>query len=335
QAAKLNVLIVNVWPGWTGSMTLEQSLQRIKSINPNIKIYQYIEINELLTTDDAYRAVTDKINSMYWWLYASGGSGSQIPSTFGGGSYYVLNSTSYTPLDSSGYNFINWYAHWTYQTFIVPNPSLDGFFVDNVFWKPRVDGDWNRDGSSDSQNSTAVQTYFRQGYVQFFNYLKALMPGKFLIGNVADWGDSSAIITEYQGQLNGGVMESLIGQSWSPEAWGGWSTLMQQYKKEISAMASPQLAIFGQDGSSATDYQGMRYGLGSCLLGDGYFYYNVAGDYFPIYWFDEYNSNLGYAVTGTPTAAWQNGVYRRDFDNGIVLVNPKGNGTRTVTLETT
>jgi hypothetical protein len=34
-----------------------------------------------------------------------------------------------------------------------------------------------------------------------------------------------------------------------------------------------------------------------------------------------------------PTAAWQKGVWRRDFDNGIALVNPKGNGAQTVTLE--
>ena len=27
-------------------------------------------------------------------------------------------------------------------------------------------------------------------------------------------------------------------------------------------------------------------------------------------------------------------MWRRDFANGIVLVNPKGNGTKTVTLET-
>ena len=27
-------------------------------------------------------------------------------------------------------------------------------------------------------------------------------------------------------------------------------------------------------------------------------------------------------------------MYRRDFENGIALVNPKGNGTQTVTLET-
>jgi hypothetical protein len=29
---------------------------------------------------------------------------------------------------------------------------------------------------------------------------------------------------------------------------------------------------------------------------------------------------------------WSQGVYRREFDNGLVLVNPKGNGTRTVNV---
>ena len=47
----------------------------------------------------------------------------------------------------------------------------------------------------------------------------------------------------------------------------------------------------------------------------------------------ELDQNLGTGQT-VPTAAWQKGVWRRDFDNGIVLVNPKGNGPQTVTLET-
>ena len=50
-------------------------------------------------------------------------------------------------------------------------------------------------------------------------------------------------------------------------------------------------------------------------------------------WFDEYSVKLGAATSGPSTSAWQSGVYRRNFQNGIVLVNPKGNGTRTVTLE--
>jgi hypothetical protein len=42
---------------------------------------------------------------------------------------------------------------------------------------------------------------------------------------------------------------------------------------------------------------------------------------------------LGAALSGPVTSAWQSGVYRRNFQNGIILVNPKGNGARTVTLE--
>jgi len=50
-------------------------------------------------------------------------------------------------------------------------------------------------------------------------------------------------------------------------------------------------------------------------------------------WFDEYDAKLGQAVQAPATTAWQNGVYRRDFENGIALVNPRGNGPREVTLE--
>src|SRR6202011_3929936 len=49
--------------------------------------------------------------------------------------------------------------------------------------------------------------------------------------------------------------------------------------------------------------------------------------------FDEYQANLGSAVSAPQTTAWQKGVYRRDFENGIALVNPKGNGAQTITLE--
>jgi hypothetical protein len=34
-----------------------------------------------------------------------------------------------------------------------------------------------------------------------------------------------------------------------------------------------------------------------------------------------------------PSAAWQNGVWRRNFQLGTVLVNPRGNPAVTVTLE--
>jgi hypothetical protein len=70
-------------------------------------------------------------------------------------------------------------------------------------------------------------------------------------------------------------------------------------------------------------------------MDNGYFAFNDTGrSYYGVPVFDEQNVDLGAATSAPPTAAWSNGVYRRDFANGIALVNPKGNGVRTVTLET-
>src|ERR1019366_6270385 len=97
--------------------------------------------------------------------------------------------------------------------------------------------------------------------------------------------------------------------------------------------AAPQLAMFAQIGS-ATDFQSFRYGLASCLMDNGYFVFNSSAAYDDAPAFDEYNAKLGNSTSSPQTTAWQHGVYRRDFDNGIALVNPKGNGAQTVQLET-
>ena len=41
---------------------------------------------------------------------------------------------------------------------------------------------------------------------------------------------------------------------------------------------------------------------------------------------------LDYPRNSPQTSAWSQGVYRREFDKGLVLVNPKGNGTKTVNV---
>jgi hypothetical protein len=129
-------------------------------------------------------------------------------------------------------------------------------------------------------------------------------------------------------------MEGMIGYSWSSESTDGWIEMMRQYRKMIGALAEPKLAIFHQNGN-ASDYQAFRYGFTSCLMDDAYYYFSEGDHYTGVNWFDEFDTKLGEAISAPTTAAWQNGVYRRDFQNGIALVNPKGNGARTVTLETT
>jgi len=182
---------------------------------------------------------------------------------------------------------------------------------------------------SDPQASALL----RQGFVNYYSLAKSLMPGKYQIGNIAEWGLGAPVPPEYQQMLHGGVMEGFIGKSWSVETYAGWQTMMNQYRAIMGAMLEPKIGIFNQWGDP-TDYKAFRYGLASCLMDDAYYSFtDTSKGYTGVVWFDEYGANLGAAQGASPpTAAWQSGVWRRDYDNGIVLVNPKGNGPQTVDL---
>jgi hypothetical protein len=334
KLAKLNVSILNIYPGWGVSQktTMDATVQKIKAINPNTHVFAYVIGESLqIPATTAWVDFESTVNTSDWWLFGTGLDTTKVLSDFGKG-YYILNTSSQAKKNSSGQNFAQWFGNYVAKEFGNANPALDGIYTDNVFWKPRRDGDWNFDGKIDSQNNATVQGWYRAGYRQYVDAARKAMPGKLQLANVADWGQSNAVLTEYKGAFNGGVLERIIGASWSVEAQG-WSAMMAHYRKTMDALAAPKYAIFEQYGDP-TDYQAMRYGLASCLMDDAYYAFNDSSHQnYGVTWFDEFDAKLGNAVSKPQTSAWQQGVYRRDFENGIVLVNPKGNGQREVTLE--
>jgi hypothetical protein len=336
--AKLNFSVLSIWVGWekTHGTTMEQVVRNIKAANPDSKVFLYENSMEVADGRAAASEVFQKVDQMKWWAYPRGGDGEAMLSPFGqreSKPNYQVNTTLFTPRDSSGYQQWEWHARWVVRQFYKPNPSIDGFFEDNVFWRPRVDADWNRDGVTDPKDSPQAGKWLREGYQKRFALLHQLMPGKLMIGNVADWGRANAVLTELDQTLNGGVIEGMLGTNYSPETWANWSEMMRWYRKTMAAIAEPKLVAFHQVGSP-TDYKSMRYGLASCLLDNGYYAFSdPTKGYTGVVWFDEYDANLGQAVTPPATTPWQKGVYRRDFENGIALVNPKGNGPVEVTLE--
>jgi len=137
------------------------------------------------------------------------------------------------------------------------------------------------------------------------------------------------------------------------EGTKGWAEMVARYRLGLSYLnqKGPVIGVFASDLKSFrdryptlnySDYRWNRYGLCSALMDNGY--YSVSdgdkGGYSgPLLWFDEFQGGeinkvgyLGYPVDPPQTSAWSQGVYRREFDNGLVLVNPKGNGTRTVNV---
>jgi hypothetical protein len=330
QLAKVQVAIIATYPGWgtAQDVTLNDTAKKIKALNPNTRVFQYV-LGESLNypAESAFAELNAKIDQEKWWLYTSGVGTTKVLSDFGN-SDYILNITPTARKDASGKTFAQWFGDWVASQWVKPNPDIDGIYTDNVFWSPRRDGDWNLDGKLDSHSNSSVQASFRAGYAQYVAAFNSAAPGKPQIANAADWVQSDAVITEYAGKFQGGLiehMEKLDG--------AGWSEMMKGYRKVMAALAAPKLGICSWDGT-LTDYQGMRYGFASCAMDDGYFAYtNSSKPYYGAPHFDEFDAKLGAAVSGPSLSAWQSGVYRRDFANGIVLVNPKGNGSRTVKLE--
>jgi hypothetical protein len=335
ELAKQSVMILGYYPGMApGGTSMQSDIQAIKAINPNALVFLYANSDEEMTnpSGNAFASLINQINAMNWWLYPSGTSGTPVPSWFGDGGA-TINNSPYTPKDSQGDDAIDYITKWYVSNFYDPNPAIDGLFMDNVFTKPRVSGDWYRNGQDLSGSSSQAASALQAGYERWFSLSRQLMPGKYEIANIADWYlDGNALPSGYQNMADGGVLEAMLGKSYSVEGYAGWSAMMKQYYSAMGAVNAPKLVIFNQWGSP-TDYQSMRYGLASCLMNDAYYDFtdNSAG-YAGVVWFDEYNANLGAATSPPPTAAWQNGVWRRDFTNGIALVNPKGNGPQTVQL---
>jgi hypothetical protein len=166
------------------------------------------------------------------------------------------------------------------------------------------------------------------------------------------------------GVMQGGDFEHIMGKSYSIEAWGGSLKMQQEYRTAMLNFGGPKLLLFsqgnvqangsdpvtfnssGQPATYSPAWQGARYGIAAALMNNGY-YFADGGTYDEETvanrrWFDEYDNAgagvgyLGQAVSsslGAPqTVAWSNGVWMREFKNGVVLWNPKGNGTRTVSV---
>lgn len=334
QLARQSVTVLNYWPQMNpGGESMQSVVAAIKAINPNALVFLYTASDEAMTdpTGSALGPVISQMNSQKWWLYTSTSYSAMVPSFYGNGSQ-TINNTPYTPKDSSGDDSIDWMTKWYTSNYGSQVPNADGLYMDNVFTQPRVAGDWYRNGTVLQPSDPKAQAAIQAGYERWFSLAHQLMPGKYQLGNIATWGQGTTVPSGYQGMADGGILEAMIGESYSVEAWGGWQEMMQQYATVMASLSGPKLAIFNQWGSP-TDYQSFRYGFASCLMNDGYYSFtNTATGYTGVVSFDEYNANLGQETTSPPTAAWQKGVWRRDFTNGIALVNPKGNGAQTVTL---
>jgi hypothetical protein len=345
QIARLDLAILGMYDQWTGAgSTPSASVDAIKALNPNILLGNYTIMTEVpiaasdVSTADLRAKVSGEIGPGAvgdWWAYTAAG---QHTSHFGYDTWDT-NVTLLTIPDGNGDCWPQWLAKR--DNSLITNADFDVWYSDNCFSQPRSNADWNRDGTNDDPTSEAAREWWRDGQRAYYDTAKSLQPSKFLMVNTDNDLDGSVrpggqSFTQYAGVAHGAFLENVIGEKWSAETrTNGWADMMAWYHRVFANLLFPRIVMFNVD-LDPTDFQTFRYGFGSCLLNDGFF--SVSDfRYHDVLWFDEFDLAgtsstkwLGLPIHPPQTIPWSNGVYRREFTNGLVLVNPKGNGSQTI-----
>lgn len=320
--AKLDIVIISFPSGWNpmNVQNPEQYIVRaIKKRNPSILVGLYTVLSEAQDHMEKFTFEQDKsvkLSAEKWWLRDADGRRVQWTAEFDA---WEIDITEWARPDANGMRYPEWLAKRDFARYFGPTPEFDIWYFDNVQWRPRVKtADWDLDGKNDSGENQRIRTAFRRAMLEHWQFAKRLAPDRLQMGNT----DNDLSYAEYKDRLQGAFLEGMMGYDWSLESWGGWTLMMERYFKVFGNLSEPRIVGFNVTGS-ANDYRLLRYALASCLLNDGYFSYtDKAEGYGSVLWFDEYDIDLGRPIEPPSLAAWQEGIHKRAFENGMVLVNP-------------
>ncbi len=248
---------------------------------------------------------------------------------------------------------------------------FDGIFYDgtNETWYNRSGRsiDIDMDGKRDSDSK--VDLIMNEGLKKLLAETRAVFPEGYLITGNSVWRGMVNKTEEKKDTiladlLNGRMIEGFL--NWENDGYD-WQISMRTYYLMQEVSVEPKTP-FIMAYCTATDYDHLRYTLASSLMFDGYFtctnHQDGAGaaPYSATWWYDEYSVDLesGKAIQsleakgylGMPVTDAYNAnkkemllssllfdndqrvkwiTWRRDFQNGIVLVNPS-EGPMTVDL---
>ncbi len=294
-------------------------LQKIRKLNPDIIMLAYITPQEIVkNAQNSYSTMRQQLNaglSDDWYLKDSKGNKlSWWPGT------YIFNVTSEAP-KKNGQKFQDYIVDFTVEE-ILSTGLWDGIFYDNAWdnitYFAGSDIDLDGDGKIDNN----ADKLWREGMDYIYEETRRLTDDKyFILGN----NDSLA----YLGKLNGQMLENVSSNNWEH---------MMNRAKEMRKHRDPAFVImnYNTENTGKQSYQDMRFGITSSLLEDTYFSYDHGDqDHGQTWYYDEYNTNLGSAISDSYSNKNLNtyapDIWRRDFSNGLSIVNSTG-GKKTVQL---
>ncbi len=327
ELAKWDILVIDM----EAMVNTPDNLRKIKEYNPQIKILAYITSQEF--TSNVSRLKSSSLRrklyngmSDNWWLNSSlGGRLVWWPGT------WLLNVTDDSPTDGGGKRWNDYLPEFIAREILSSN-LWDGVFYDNawdsVSWMPSGNEiDLNHDGRAET--AVASDGKWREGMNKIFRRTRELAPGKIVMGNGVGGGNGRV----YYSNLNGVAIEHFQKSNWT-EALNNYFFILNNGRSPASTILNCNTENTGRQ----DDYARVRFCLASALLGDGYFSFDYGDQaHEQFWWYDEYNISLGKPLNSaynvlTNSTKVAAGVWRRDFQNGIVLVN-SGDTAKTINLD--
>ncbi len=291
-------------------------LLKIRELNPNIIILAYITAQEadanIYSSQWSYNAslrkkLLDGIDNS-WWLRDS--KGDRI--SFWTGTY-MLNLSNSVGWNEYLANFVN--------RQIISTGLWDGVFYDNIWgdvcW---VKADIDIDNDNRIKSISEINSKWADGNKKLLRRSRELISNNYLIlGNGKTYND-------YQNLLNGVMFEGFPA-SW--ESNGNWGGIISTYSRIKDSNISPAVSVINSYDNNRQDYKKVRFGLVSTLMENhGYFSYDLdVSSHGQVWWYDEYNVRLGraqsasYNLLNRNSDKYVNGLWRRDFEEGIAIIN--------------
>ena len=291
------------------------SLLKIRRTNPRIKILAWIPFGQEPVGMALANGIPREGTSDWFCRYPDG---KYIRPSWGGHfmNPYIANNA-----------WPKFVANFVSRHYVKPG-DYDGVLMDIMAESNWMGADLNRDGRCDKQDKDLWQ----KGINVAVTGLRTDFPQAIISGNGGSpWSEQCP----YFEQANGNMHENALGDQFGVP---GWDNLWQGYKTCMTQVKAPPKVHFisvdlrngrslqeAQKLSTLTqeDLRRMRLGLGTTLLEDGYFGFD-RGDclHGQLWWFDEYDANLGQPLRNFEKDLHAPGTYSREFQNGLVIVNP-------------
>ena len=303
-------------------------VRRLKQRNPNLQILPYKQ-SFMAQQDPPWHDVYVGLNVSFnrglaseWFMRRPSGEALAEPD-------FPLNvqldHTRFSPV--VGGLTANQYTTEYLAHSVLPSGLWAGIHFDQPEWyinpllgEPPPPIDLDRDGRAEPVG--VVQHEWARGFVDFFRGLhKRFGFGQLLYGNAGHIPGNPSILP----MLNGWQMEVVSpyrigdGGYWVTDEASSWYRLLGNYLLATQYARAPQIVALqftgrdlGQPTGGTTpnhyparrlslewrDYQRMRLGLTTALLGNGFFEYDLVDNTTPPLWFDEYAVDASGVATG-------------------------------------